>query len=349
MKPPLDRQFVPACLSSMLLAGTALLASCGGGGGGSSGPSAIDDPAAANPEGTDTPTSPGPVLPGTDDPADLDPAESGPAASIDLSSLGTPIVLAAEHADTAGSTFYIEANNAARLQGPIFGNGSVSNEAIGRALPFAVETSASGLVLLQASIYPSRDDSVLIGVVANRSTELHCFIKLDDYAIYDRNGTALDLTYDFAFVEGTVATAEVTDAISLPSKSCIEPGEKAFLSDRLRHPANEIGGFVAQRLESSTDNFVSESVVVEPVSYEVNNGRIEVLVANRGSVPVAQGPSRAIFLDDNGYPLGDTILSGDRLMPGEEGVFSWSDPEFTGRASTIRVVIDFQRDAPDDE
>jgi len=329
----------------MLLAGTALLASCGGsGGGGSSGPSAIDDPAAANSDGTDTPTSPG-----TDDPADLDPAESGPAASIDLSSLGTPIVLAAEHADTAGSTFYIEANNAARLQGPVFGNGSVSNEALGRALPFVVETSAPGLVLLQASIYPSRDDSVLIGVVENRSNELHCFIKLDDYAIYDRNGTALDLTYDFAFVEGTVATAEVTDAISLPSKSCIEPGEKAYLSDRLRHPVDDVGGFVAQRLESSTDDFVSESVVVEPVSYEVNDGRIEVLVANRGTVPIAQGPSRAIFLDDNGYPLGDTLLSGDRLMPGEEGVFSWSDPEFTGRASTIRVVIDFQRDAPDDE
>lgn len=340
----------PVRMIGAALAGSLVLAACGGSGGGSGGnPSALDDSGELDPDGSDLPSSSGEDTPPDPGAAEPDPgaADDVPAPTIDLASLGAAVELSAEHADVPGSAFYVNANNAARLQGPMIGSGSEPNDSLGRALPFTVETSAPGLELMQAGIYPSDDDSVLIGVIENRSDTLHCFVRFDDYALYDRAGNALELTYDFAYARGTVGSSDVTSDISIPSKSCIEPGGKVFLSDRIRHPVDEIGGFVVRELASDTAGFQSETAVAEPVSYEATTRGISVLVANRGSVSINPGPSRVIFLDEDGYPLGDTILSGDSLMPGEEDTYTWSNIRFSGRASTVRVVIDFQRDVPD--
>lgn len=261
-----------------------------------------------------------------------------PITSISLATLGAPVELNAGLADGPGSDFYVSTNNSALLQGPVIGTGSALNGSLSRSLPFRVDQSPDGLTLLYASVSPRGETaSSVTMVIENQSPELRCFVKLDELYFYDSSGQLIEESLDFAFVEGSVATGALT------SDTCIESAQKAFLSRLTDGSADNMGGFTASLLEGRLSNFVSEETVLEPLSYDIGDGELEVRIVNRGLVNVNIELSSYILIDENGAALATGFLHGsDTLAPGAEVVFASRSLEFTGSVSSVRVIVDFE-------
>lgn len=250
-----------------------------------------------------------------------------------------------ELADLPGSDFYAVANNTAVLQGPVLGEGTTPNASLARSLPFRVESAEAGLELLHASVVPREDGSAIVAIVANRSAEFKCFVKIDDYVISDTAGRALgdDLTLDFNFADGVVGDTglSITD-------TCIGPDSLAYMLDLIDVTPETIGAVTIGALTSTGrgDNGLLPDAIVEPLSYAVDSGdaadTARVLLANRGLVEVEVTLTRMVLLDEAGFPLGVLFqFGGPTLAPGAEEEIRFTG-RFTGSVSTARVIVDFE-------
>ncbi len=77
------------------------------------------------------------------------------------------------------------------------------------------------------------------------------------------------------------------------------------------------------------------------MSYEVNDGSIDVLIANRSSETIEMESSWLYVLTDEGIPVySDLEVNNGELAPGGETVISFQD-RFAGSATNIRVLLDY--------
>ena len=279
-------------------------------------------------------TSSAPVVPAAPaDDASLPVIEASP-----LDALEPPVAFTEALADVTGAGFYGAATNSALLTGPVIGGGRTSSTSLSRSLPFRIDASENGLMLRRASVSPlSTDFSWLIAVVENRSNRLLCEVLLEGYVVYDRSGRPLEGASDFQFVTGSIGRRSENTA------RCIERNDRVYLLDILSLPADEVGGFAADTLSGEADGFTAETNVVEPIAYEIDDF-LDVRVANRGAERVELGISDFLLIDERGAPIGAGLLSSVRLDPGEEGVLrSLGHVDLAGTASTVRVVLDYER------
>jgi|GEM_PF-2234337 len=240
-------------------------------------------------------------------------------------------------ADVEGSSFYAGANNSARLQGPLVGDGSVANNDILRSLPFRVAAADPGLELRGLAEAREKDTrSSLIGVLFNSSAERHCFVELDGIRALDADGAALETILEFSFVDGTVARS------SVQTDTCIEAGTGAYVDLGLRASAGSVAGVSIDALTSTTGRFERTETEIIPLAYSVEGDELSITVVNRGLVNVETGFLNVYMLDERGVFLGSALASSDeQLAPGAEAVLNARVGHLPGQVSSIRVLVDF--------
>lgn len=297
--------------------------------------------AGSTPGGVDPGPAPAGPTPGDDEPVagagDTPGTEAGGGFS--LADLEPAQEFGAVLADVEGSSLYAGANNSARLQGPLVGDGSIANSDILRSVPYRVAASDSGLQLRGLAVAQEDDTgSRLIGVVANTSTDRRCFVDVDGVRALDSDGAALDTVLEGSFVDGTVGRGSVVQ-----TDTCIEAGASAYMDLGVQAPAASVAGVSIDSLTSSASSFERSPTEVIPLAYSVDGGVLSITVVNRGLVSVETGFMSIYLLDERGIVLGSTLVSTEEeLAPGAEAVLTTARTEtFPGQVSSIRVVVDF--------
>jgi len=240
-------------------------------------------------------------------------------------------------ADVEGSSFYADANNSARLQGPLVGDGSVANTDMLRSLPFRVAAADTGLELRGLAVVQESDTrSSLIGVLFNSSAERHCFVRVEGIRALDAGGATLEAILESSFVDGTVGRS------SVQTDTCIEARTGAYVDLGLRAPAASVAGVSIDALTSTTGRFERTETEVIPLAYSVEGDELSITVVNRGLVNVETGFLNVYMLDERGVVLGSALASSDeQLAPGAEAVLNARVGNFPGQVSSIRVLVDF--------
>ena len=239
-----------------------------------------------------------------------------------------------ESADVPGSDFYRFANNAARLQGPVIGDASLPNASVTRPLPFQVGETEDGLeiVSVDATTF-GPGNSVILLVVANRSSRLRCFVRAN-YTLDSTREPSFDLGFTFAY--GTAASRSGGSYTS----TCIGPGSLAFATTVFDIPPEALDSIVIDSIVAREGLEAPTDVLVEPLGYTVSTDALTLLVANRTAGTLEMGSVRAVLLDDEGFAVGLTAAFPDDgfIAPGEERslLFPLS---FAGSVSTVRAIV----------
>ncbi len=248
----------------------------------------------------------------------------------------------AEFADNGRGNVYSSAINSAILSGPVVGTASFANADLYKSVPFIAEGFSTGFELLHVLAhdvgYSSRSAALTMHL-QNTSFDIQCFVKHGEISVYNANGTVVsEGLLSFGFADGSLG---VTPS-GIYTDTCIAPGEIVYITDLLGTDItlDQVAGVKVQDLTASTAGSTAQ-LSVKPISYQVTDNTIEVIIANQSPEAVNLGSSRLVVLTDNGVPIyNDLELHNDDLLPGSELTLSYPN-RFAGKATTIRVLLDY--------
>ena len=180
-----------------------------------------------------------------------------------------------------------------------------------------------------------------MALVRNTSLEPTCFVDIDDISVFDQDNNNVQGFFPIAFVDGTIFNLLGGDT----TNTYLNAGQVSYIVENVDLPLDQVRSYAAGSVNSSPiarapdDRAISRTL---PISYEApGNGQYEVLVANQGLTDLQIGFSTAIVLDDNGFPLAETIASSDEIVPsGGEVSILFRFPDFMGSATSMRVIVD---------
>lgn len=262
------------------------------------------------------------------------------SSSIFVDIPGTPPITN-EDGDISGSSFYLSGNNSARLNGPVLGNGSSSDENIHKQLLITKSSSNSELLLKQ--VYAIRTTSSLIeivGIVQNTSQQSRCGASIDGMETRKTDGQpTAEQPSSLSFIDGS---SGLLPTISSYTTGCLKPNEIAYFSSLSRVSYDEVAEFNFDTLEfgfTPSTSVTIPSVSVLPLSYSVSGSNLSVRLVNQLSNNIEVTRVYVYLLNARGFPLAsESIVVDQVLTPGEE--ISVSEViSFNGTSSTIRAVV----------
>ena len=268
------------------------------------------------------------------------PGASAPGAEVTLPGTGG----GEGAADGTGSALYADGRNSARLEGPVFGAGSVEDALLARALPFSVDRPEESVRVSAVHVVRDPRGSRIVGVIENRSSDFRCLMSVDGLMLRDADDRLVPGGFGILPVFGAIGTLR-----GLESDGCAAPGSSVYFLLYSDLPAERVRGVSIESTSSDVGNFALFDARVEPVSYELaEGGNLSILLANRSAIVLTVRRAEVVILDAAGSPLGTGNLGAAvdvRLAPGEErAVTTMRIDGFEGRASTIRPVLHFTAD-----
>ena len=331
-------RLVPRSLPFVLV--PLLLGSCGGGG--SSDPDVPGSSSTAEANNDDVVQQGG----ATPEP-EPDPPTAGPAGSDEVDLADVP----------SNGSMYLNENGSARLSGPVFGTGELSNDVLARRLPFVGSPdnptlAAVGGFLVKAEADPADPGHGIVAVVRNPRDAALCGI-VTGVTVLDPDGERLETTpssLEFG-ADGSSYVEPARDGDgNVAFDECVPSGGQAFAWN----PATgglpggglasaEVGTLVADgagyRGFPADEGLVD--TLVAPLSYEVSeSGDIRVLVENRDGTETFEVAVVLYPLDEDGFPLGrGRGRERVTLGPGESGTVVVVNDFFAGTATTVRAVV----------
>lgn len=354
------RPVIPFPLKPVLLASATVLATaCGGGGGSSSGDSFDDEDdfglnaaqieaecaaAAAGQETLLTPAEVALICPDadTDIPADDAGDPDDETDQLGASIMPSPVpVLNTAPPDVAGGQYYVAPNNSALLTGPVFGDGSMDNASLVKPLAFDIETTDTGLELLELRAVDSSTRPKMLGVIHNTGANDVCAVTLDGRRDYDATGALIDPdgNLEFALADGVMG--EVSDAFV--SGACIAAGDLAYVIANLSGSYSETGEIHYDVLRRSRSDIRILDAAVIPVSYSIGTDGVDITIVNQHSEDLDVFAVDVVAIDESGHAFDSDIELVRRVLsPGEEYVVEGAFSNFEGQASTLRAIVDFE-------
>ena len=245
-------------------------------------------------------------------------------------------------ADVAGSSFFPDPNNAAILSGAVIGDNSIDNSMLTRSLPFEVGSIPNELSV--EHVYATRAGDALTEVIAlvrNVSSVAQCFVDIRDMFILDRSGNRVDpFLFAIAFVDGTTYQFDSGTV----TNTCLDSGQIGYVRETFFIDLDDVQAVNAGAVDLFGPGTFSKSATpVLPVSYEVlPDGDIEVTVVNQGLMAVETSSANIFILDNDGFPLGADFASTSTILnPGAETTIVFDTAQFSGSATSIRALIDW--------
>lgn len=316
-----------------------VLSACGGSSGGSATPAPLNDGAAnTNNDGNG----------------------GGNAQNPSADGIPAPIELNIDSADTGSNALmYANANNNARLTGPVFGTGElVSSEAVEKLALYGPSGGAAGLTVVgaYAGIEQGRGiNTTMIIAMQNTSSLLQCGqiveakVVQTDGSLYSTRSNGNPENY---WIDADGSAYNTIDINGNPSvdEDCVPPGsivyghvdiQESFSSDGLAFgSAAGITGGVSFARPYSVDREVSSPIV--PLSYTVGeDGKIQVLIENQDGAQAYEVSIEGYALSEQGWPMAHFVGYDELvLQPGESGELPLESADFTGSASAIRVFVE---------
>ena len=247
-----------------------------------------------------------------------------------------------------GSYFYSTGNNSARLSGPIIGLGNSDNSQTSSPLPFSQITENPDIEIRQVHgtqrLFSNGSEGTgIIIVLRNNSQNLHCDVNIQLAGGFGSDGRLLSFPELPFFIIGSIGTAP---SQSLAVNTCIAPNETVYAFDDSVIDFGEIAQVVFEEITSSDEQFVSSTLSVTPVQYDVDGLTLTVSVQNNSDMTIALRqfiPATLILLDESGLPL-QTIdrfeFEGNVIDPGQvtTGTSVITVP-FQGSTNSVRVVL----------
>ncbi len=130
----------------------------------------------------------------------------------------------------------------------------------------------------------------------------------------------------------------------------LSPGAKGYFAGIKEIPFNEVEKIEINNIESETNNYISSSIKVMPVSYSLSGNKIIVKVKNKSTRTIYAGISPFILLDSENLPLyqdfiepvPDSLDTGlfIKIDPGETINFEGPN-NYRGKCNRILPIIDF--------
>lgn len=294
---------------------------------------------------------------------DSTPSGSSSGSSNTGSGGGEDVDFSSAFRDISSSNFYSSDNNTARLSGPVVGSGAAHNSDVSRDIGITYQVGEDLYLKVRrayASVHSPASTAVTL-VIQNISELTLCGINPSKIKALDINGRELtDFLYFYtSFSQGKVfATGRFTD-------TCLAPGEVGYLFtiewDFLMEDVASVsvGSFGYTDTQSGQNEMaiVAAGDGVVPVSYQLagDGSSIDIRVANRTDRTLDVPWISYMFLDEAGNLLyidqligkpksessSGLYLTDTPLHPGTEANIT-SDIQFTGSASSVRVVIDYE-------
>ena len=261
-----------------------------------------------------------------------------------IASLGTA------DGDVPGSNFYSSGNNSARLSGPIIGQGNSDNSATSIVLPFSHIAENPDIEIRQVygtqNLFPDGSEGTgIIIVLRNNSQTLHCDVNVQLAGGFGSDGRLLSFPELPFFVVGSIGTSP---SQGFAVNTCIAPNETVYAFDDSVIDFGEIAEVVFEEITSSSETFVSSTLSITPVQYDVNefNFTPTISVQNNSDVTVALNqfiPVTFILVDESGLPLQtrarfefeDSVLDPGQIATGASMV----PAPFQGSTSSVRAVL----------
>lgn len=250
----------------------------------------------------------------------------------------------ASFADVDGGAVYQNSVNSARVSGPVVGSGEVPTSEVFKSIPFIANGVEPELEVLHAILHRTGADSgtaYITILIRNNSSEILCDLGHGVVTAYDADGNEIGGNSGgsgFIFGSmGVTASGRLTD-------NCTSPGQ-IFYYTALYGASVTITNTAGVTIESVTAGLAGTAATLSviPVSYEVNNSRMEVLIRNQSSVAISLTGSKIYVLSDSGAPIyftGEGYNDTD-LEPGAEMIIDASSTRFRGSASSLRVLLDY--------
>lgn len=266
-----------------------------------------------------------------------------------LASLGftAAIPLSNEFGDVAGSDRFAGSNASALLSGPVFGDGTRSNNELAAPLPFLVE-SAVDLTLAAAL----RVEGGVVVVVRNTSDRVHCGAALEGFRLLNANGAELPASRTPSLVDGRVfVSASRGGDGNRETETCLDAHSLGHILVTVSGGSGDVFALAAESasflLASQDANSVLSPAGVIPVDYTLSTaGGLDIRIVNRLAEPSEVRSAFLLALDAAGLPLmyAFTAIDDFTLAPGGEGVIATEAPlPFTGQASTVRVFVSIRQ------
>ncbi|MBX2884798.1 MAG: hypothetical protein KTR32_32890 [Granulosicoccus sp.] len=247
-------------------------------------------------------------------------------------------------ADADGGSVYLNSVNSARLSGPVVGSNEVPTNEVFKSIPFIANDVESGLEVLHAVLHRTGADSgtaYITILIRNNSNDILCDLGHGLITAYDAETNIVSTNSGgsgFIFGPmGVTSTGRLTD-------SCTSPGQ-IFYYTALYGSRVTITNTAGVTIESITAGRpgTAATLSVIPVSYEVNDSQMEVLIRNQSSETLTLTGSKIYVLSDSGAPIYyRTGGYNTDLEPGAEMIISASSTRFRGSASSLRVLLDYR-------
>jgi hypothetical protein len=250
----------------------------------------------------------------------------------------------AAFADVDGGAVYLNSVNSARVSGPVVGSGEVPTSEVFKSIPFIANGVEPELEVLHAILHRTGADSgtaYITILIRNNSSKILCDLGHGVVTAYDADGNEIGgNSGGSGFIFGPMgvsASGRLTD-------NCTSPGQ-IFYYTALYGASVTITNTAGVTIESVTAGLAGTAATLSviPVSYEVNDSRMEVLIRNQSDVAISLTGSTIYVLSDSGAPIyytGEGYNDTD-LEPGAEMIIDASSTRFKGSASSLRVLLNY--------
>ena len=317
----------------LFVGATILLGACGGGGDGSA--SSTDGETDGTETGDENQDGTEEGATGGEEPADGTGTVVFPAVE----------PFSAAFADVDGGAVYLNSVNSARVSGPVVGSSEVPTSEVFKSIPFIANGVEPELEVLHAILHRTGADSGTAYVtilIRNNSSDILCDLRHGVVTVYDTDSNEINGNSGGS---GTLFGPMGVDASGRLTDNCASPGQ-IFYYTALYGSTVTIDNTAGVSIESLTAGLAgtAATVSVVPVSYEVNDGTMEVLIRNQSSEVISLTNSKIYVLSDSGAPIYFTQegYNDTNLDPGAELIIDASSTRFRGSATSLRVLLDYE-------